>query len=66
MAEILKAPPPSAIRGKCEMCGGHNRTLRMLVLADYIGWTCTQCIEQVGSCIPRRFVSAGEQTEPIE
>lgn len=66
MPEILRCPPPSVVRGTCEMCGGHNRQLRMLVVADFIGWACPQCIDQIGRSIPRRFVAAGEQTEPIE
>ena len=57
---------PQEKTGTCELCGGHNRMLRILVLAEYIGWTCQQCIEQVGKSQVRRYVSTGEETEPCE
>ncbi len=63
---MITSQPPPVKTGTCELCGGHNRELRILVLHDFIGWACPQCIDQVGSCIPRRYVSAGEQTEPTE
>lgn len=58
-------PPPVRI-GTCEMCGGHNRELRVLFVGDFAGWACPQCIDQVGFCQERRFISTGESTEPIE
>lgn len=63
---MLMGQPPPVRTGKCEMCGGHNRDLRILVLADFIGWACGECIDQVGRSIPRRYASAGEETEPNE
>ena len=66
VSEIIRSAPPPVKTGTCEMCGGHNRQLRMLIVADFIGWACGQCIDQVGMSVPRRYVSAGEQTEPTE
>lgn len=63
---MLVSSPPPVKTGECELCGARNRQLRILVLCDYIGWSCPQCIDQVGKSIPRRYVSAGEETEPIE
>ena len=63
---MLTGQPPPVQTGKCELCGGHNRELRILVLTDFIGWACGECIDQVGKSVPRRYVSAGEETEPIE
>jgi hypothetical protein len=48
------------------MCGRHNQQLRILVVADFIGWACQICLDQIGKSIPRRYVSAGEHTEPTE
>ena len=50
--------------GKCEMCGGHDRELRVMAQADFIGWACEECIHQLQDCQVRRFCSAGEETEP--
>lgn len=52
--------------GTCELCGGRNRSLWMLFLGDYQGWTCAECIEQVQQSQQRRFVPAGEHSEPAE
>ena len=52
--------------GTCELCGGHNRELRVMALTDFIGWACGECREQLSLCTPRRFCSAGESSEPGE
>lgn len=52
--------------GTCELCGGHSRELRILVLTDFIGWTCPECFKDLQYCMERRFVNAGEMTEPAE
>ena len=52
--------------GTCELCGGHNRELRILALTDFIGWACKECAQQLRDCLQRRFCSAGEETEPGE
>ena len=57
---------PRKLKGTCEMCGGHNRELRILAIDDFIGWACDECRRQLQECIPRRFCSAGEETEPGE
>lgn len=57
---------PSNKTGTCELCGSHNRKLRILAFSDYVGWTCEQCIDQIGKSQLRRYVSAGEETEPCE
>lgn len=57
----------SSVRhGTCELCGGHDRDLRILVLQEFIGWACGECIRQIGDCMPRKFSSSGEHTEPSE
>ena len=64
-AMIVSRPPPVK-HGTCELCGGHNLELRILVIQDFIGWACGKCIEQIGMCQPRRYVHTGEHTEPSE
>lgn len=63
---MLTCQPPPVKTGTCEMCGGHNRELRILILSDYIGWTCKQCIDQIGKSQLRRYISTGEESEPCE
>ena len=52
--------------GTCEMCGKHNTELRILILHEYIGWTCRTCIDQVYQSTQRMYVSSGEESEPAE
>ena len=52
--------------GTCELCGGHNRDLRILVIADFFGWACEECRQQLQQCQVRRYCSTGEDTEPSE
>ena len=52
--------------GTCELCGGHNRELKILFVGDFIGWACGQCRQQIQDCTIRRWCSAGEQTETAE
>ena len=52
--------------GTCELCGGHRRELRIMALADFIGWACEECRHQLAECQIRRYCSAGEQTESAE
>ena len=52
--------------GKCELCGGHGRDLRILVLTDWIGWACESCRRQLRDCQVRRFCGTAEETEPGE
>ena len=52
--------------GTCELCGGHNRELYFSFIADYMGWTCKECIHQIRDSQERRFVPSGEHTEPGE
>ena len=55
------------LEGKCELCGKPNCPQRwMLYLGDWSGWTCAECIQQVMDSQERRFVPAGEHTEPGE
>ena len=53
-------------KGTCELCGGNGRELRILAQADFIGWACEACREQLANCQVRRFMSAGEHTETAE
>ena len=57
---------PAQRTGTCELCGGHNRELRILVIGDFIGWACEICRRQLRECQPRIWCSAGEETEPGE
>ena len=52
--------------GTCRLCGGHNRELRIVIVADFWDWACEQCARQVAESLPRRYVPAGEETEPNE
>lgn len=62
---IISNPPRGQI-GTCELCGGHNRQLRIMVVHDFVGWVCMQCVEQVGKSMLRMYIPASEQTEPVE
>ena len=57
---------PTERTGTCELCGGHGRDLRILVIADFIGWACGECRQQLQQCQARRYCSTGEETEPGE
>ena len=63
---MKRTEDPRKQNGTCEMCGGHNRELRILAIDDFIGWACDECRRQLRECIPRLFCSAGEETEPRE
>ena len=52
--------------GTCELCGGHKRELRVLVVDDFIGWACEECRQQLFRCQLRRYCSTGEETETAE
>ena len=52
--------------GTCELCGGHERELRILAQADFIGWACEECRSQLFRCQLRRYCSTGEETETAE
>ena len=53
-------------RGTCELCGAHKRELRVLILSDFIGWACPECMRQLRKCTPRRYCATGEETETAE
>ena len=52
--------------GTCELCGRHNCELKILAIADFIGWACEECRQQLRECTARLYCSAGEETEPGE
>jgi hypothetical protein len=52
--------------GTCQLCGAHERKLRILAISDFIGWACEECCRQLFDSIQRRYCSAGEETEPGE
>ena len=52
--------------GKCELCGGHRRELRIMAQADFIGWACEECRRQLNECQVRMYCATGEQTETAE
>ena len=53
-------------RGTCELCGAHNRELRILAIGDFIGWVCEICRLQLMKSQPRIWCGTGEETEPGE
>ena len=64
---ILKSSDDPARRaGTCQLCGGHGRALKVLVIADFIGWACEQCHRELAESLPRRFLPAAEETETSE
>ena len=52
--------------GTCEMCGAADLDLRILFINDFAGWVCPECMRELQECIPRRYCSAWEETEPGE
>lgn len=55
------------MKGSCQLCGKHYRDdLRILAVGDFIGWACPECFKDLQYCMERRFVNAGEMTEPAE
>lgn len=57
---------PLGKTGTCELCGGHGRELRVLVLPDWIGWSCDECREQIMKCYMGQIQSAAGHSEPAE
>ena len=66
MRPMIVCKPPPKKHGTCELCGGHNLDLRILIMPEFIGWACGQCVEQVGKCMPRRYIPSAEESEPVE
>lgn len=63
---MINRNPDPRRNGKCELCGGHRRELRIMAQADFIGWACEECRRQLAECQIRRYCSTGEQTETAE
>ena len=57
---------PIGKTGTCELCGGHERELSVLILPDWMGWACTECYDQMQMCYMRQIQAAMGQTEPAE
>ena len=53
-------------RGTCQICGGHDRKLYMLAVADFFVWACEICVRQLRECQVRRYCGTCEETEPGE
>ena len=54
-------------KGTCQLCGKHYQDdLRIMAIADFIGWVCPECFRQLKDSMERRFIDAGERTEPAE
>ena len=53
-------------RGICQICGRHQRDLRILMQADFVGWVCEECMAQLGDSQVRKYCRTGEETEPGE
>jgi len=57
---------PLGKTGKCELCGGHNRKLHVLILPDWMGWACRECWEQIQQRYFSQYLAAAGHTEPAE
>ena len=53
-------------RGRCQLCFGHDRELKMLVIGNFFGWACDECRRQLRESMERQFCSILEHTEPGE
>ena len=53
-------------KGTCELCGAEDQELSVLVIGDFAGRACPECVAELRECQPRRYCSAGEETEPGE
>ena len=63
----MRASNPDPRRnGKCALCGGHGRELRVLALPDFIGWACEECRRELAECQVRRYCGTVEETEKAE
>ena len=40
--------------------------MRMLAVADFIGWACEECRKRLRESVPRRYCGTGEETESAE
>lgn len=47
---MINRNPDPRRNGKCELCGGHRRELRIMAQADFIGWACEECRRQLNEC----------------
>lgn len=55
------------MKGSCQLCGKHYQDdLRIMAIADFIGWVCPECFRQLKDSMERRYIDAGERTEPAE
>ena len=64
--EELRAREPGTRRGTCELCGAHDRELKVMAMMDFIGWTCQECRDQLRLCALRLFCGTVEWTEEAE
>lgn len=64
--EKIRASEPGRRRGTCELCGAHNRELRIMAMTDFIGWACEDCRKQLQKSTERLFCGSVEWTEPSE
>lgn len=64
--EELRAREPGTRRGTCELCGAHDRELKVMAMTDFIGWACRECRDQLRLCTLRLFCGTAEWTEEAE
>ena len=57
---------PFTKTGTCELCGGHERELHVLILPDWTGWACDECRDEMQKCFMRQLQAAAGHTEPAE
>ncbi len=65
---MILCPPSSDIwhNGHCEMCGEFSTDLFHMVAFGYDSHLCPKCRMMVQDRIRRRYLTAGEHTEPAE
>jgi ribosome-binding protein aMBF1 (putative translation factor) len=51
---------------RCEFCGKKAERLKHLDELGHDEWVCPECEQRIRERIRRKYIMAGEQTEPVE
>ena len=62
---MLNAPEPPE-GGVCELCGSHHQGLRLLIVGEFVGWACRECVQELQDSVLRKYCGTVEHTEPSE
>lgn len=52
--------------GNCEVCGEFSTDLLHIFAYGYDTYACPKCRDEIQKRIRRRYITAGEHTEPAE